>query len=75
MRRFGDPVLEARADEMCELIRLAQRPDGYINTYYTLRKSDNCDQKLQEGNELRSRPRLPGSGGEGETLFGPGQPL
>jgi hypothetical protein len=68
---FGDPALEARADEMCELIRLAQRPDGYINTYYTLRKSDNCGQKLQEGNELRSRAHLPEDSVEGDTLFGP----
>ncbi len=67
---FGDPALEARADEMCELIRLAQRPDGYINTYYTLRKSDNCGQKLQEGNDLRSRAHLP-ENGEGDGLFGP----
>ena len=67
---FGDPALEARADEMCELIRLAQQPDGYINTYYTLRKSDNCGQKLQEGNELRSRAHL-SEKGEGDGLFGP----
>lgn len=32
---------------MCELIRLAQRPDGYINTYYTLRKADNCDKSFR----------------------------
>lgn len=68
---FGDPVLEARADEMCELIRLAQQPDGYINTYYTLRTSDNCGQKLQEGNDLRSRASLPENGGQGGALFGP----
>ena len=66
-----DPALETRADEMCELIRLAQRPDGYINTYYTLRKSDDCDQKLQEGHEMRSRAHLPQAVGEGDGLFGP----
>ena len=68
---FGDPALEAHADEMCELIRLAQQSDGYISTYYTLRKSDNCDQKLQEGNELRSRAHLPEGSGMDGTLFGP----
>ena len=69
---FGDPELEARADEMCELIRLAQQPDGYINTYYTLRKADNPFQKLQEGNELRHRSQLQPEGSRDvDTLFGP----
>ena len=68
---FGDPALETRADEMCELIRMAQQPDGYINTYYTLRKSDNCGQKLQEGNDLRSRANLPEYNNDGDSMFGP----
>ncbi len=68
---YDDPALEAQADEMCELIRLAQQPDGYINTYYTLCKEDHCAQKLQEGNELRHRGQLPdGSTATEERLSG-----
>src|SRR5262249_6790184 len=30
-----DPALEKRADAVIDLIAAAQRPDGYLNTYYT----------------------------------------
>ncbi len=71
LEMFDDPSLERNADEMCALIRLAQQPDGYINTYYTLRKADDPAQKLQEGNELRSRAHLPQSDSQGiDPLLG-----
>ncbi|NLI22798.1 MAG: glycoside hydrolase family 127 protein [Clostridiales bacterium] len=70
---FGDPALEAQADEMCELIRLAQQPDGYLNTYYTLCKEDGCAQKRQEGYEPCRVAGLPdGSDATGERLPGLG---
>ena len=33
-----DEKLEATADEVIELIGRAQQPDGYLNTYYTVRE-------------------------------------
>lgn len=36
-----DPVLEAKCDEWIAKFAAAQRPDGYINTFYTLTGLDN----------------------------------
>jgi DUF1680 family protein len=49
---FGDGELEARADEVCELIGKAQLSDGYINTYYTIKEPAGRFTNLQEGHEL-----------------------
>ncbi len=49
---FPDPELEARADEMCDLIAKAQGRDGYINTYYTLVEPVGRFTNLQQGHEL-----------------------
>jgi DUF1680 family protein len=44
--------LEKRADELIDLIGLAQRPDGYIDTYFTLAEPDGKWSNLMEGHEL-----------------------
>lgn len=49
---FQDEKLEALADEVCRLIGQAQGPDGYINTYYTLREPQKRFTNLQQGHEL-----------------------
>ena len=33
-----DPELERKADEVIELIEQAQAPDGYLNTYFTIKE-------------------------------------
>lgn len=49
---FGDEQLIQLADEACELIGQAQQPDGYINTYYTLKEPMGRWSNLQQGHEL-----------------------
>ncbi len=51
---FGadDAALIARADEICALIARAQQPDGYINTYFTIKEPDGRFMNLQQGHEL-----------------------
>ncbi len=49
---FHDPQLEALADEVCRLIAAAQGPDGYINTYYTIKEPGRRFTNLQQGHEL-----------------------
>ncbi|MDR3050901.1 MAG: glycoside hydrolase family 127 protein [Oscillospiraceae bacterium] len=44
--------LAAQADEVCALIAQAQGPDGYINTYYTLKEPHGRFTNLQQGHEL-----------------------
>ena len=36
LARHPDPALETRLEEIIALIAAAQRPDGYVNTYYQL---------------------------------------
>ena len=36
LRQHPDPELEARADQLIDLILQTQQPDGYIGTYYTI---------------------------------------
>ncbi|MFD0793663.1 glycoside hydrolase family 127 protein [Mucilaginibacter litoreus] len=38
LKNHPDDKLEAKADEWIDKIAAAQQPDGYLNTYYTLRK-------------------------------------
>jgi DUF1680 family protein len=44
--------LEAYADEIIEIIGKAQQPDGYLNTYFTIKDPDRRWQNLQECHEL-----------------------
>ena len=36
-----DPALEARADEMIEIIEKAQQPDGYLDTYFIIKEPEH----------------------------------
>ena len=47
-----DAALEKRADEIIETIEKAQQPDGYLNTYFTVKEPDHKWQNLQECHEL-----------------------
>ncbi len=51
---FGEAAkdLEAHADEACALIEKAQGPDGYLNTYYTIKEPEGRFSNLLEGHEL-----------------------
>lgn len=44
--------LEARLDEVIEIIRKAQQPDGYLDTYFIIKEPDKKWQNLLEGHEL-----------------------
>ncbi len=47
-----DPELEARVDELIELVGSAQHEDGYLNTYFTVKEPDKKWTNLQEAHEL-----------------------
>ncbi|MBR5311693.1 MAG: glycoside hydrolase family 127 protein [Clostridia bacterium] len=47
-----DAELEARIDELCDLIAGAQEADGYLNTHFTLNRPDKKFTNLLEGHEL-----------------------
>jgi uncharacterized protein len=47
-----DPELEQLADDVIDLIGRAQRADGYLNTYYTLKEPGNEWTNLCECHEL-----------------------
>ena len=47
-----DLSLEALADDVIDLIRRAQQPDGYLNTYYTVVEPEKRWTNLMEGHEL-----------------------
>lgn len=44
--------LENRADEIIDLIEKAQQPDGYLNTYFTIKEPEHRWQNLHECHEL-----------------------
>lgn len=48
----ADPDLEQRADEIIDLIEKAQQPDGYLNTYFTIKEPEHRWQNLHECHEL-----------------------
>lgn len=48
----ADPELEKRADEVIDLIGRAQKEDGYLNTYYQIRKPDERWTNLRDDHEL-----------------------
>lgn len=41
LRNRPDSALEAKADQWIDIIAAAQEPDGYLNTYYSLRGLEN----------------------------------
>ncbi len=47
-----DDNLKKRADEVIDIIALAQQPDGYLNTYYTVKEPDKRWTNLRECHEL-----------------------
>lgn len=47
-----DSELEKLADETIDLIGRAQQPDGYLNTYFTIKEPERRWSNLMEGHEL-----------------------
>ena len=47
-----DAALEKRADDIIDIIAAAQQPDGYLNTYFTIKEPDGRWSNLMEGHEL-----------------------
>ncbi|WP_237163149.1 beta-L-arabinofuranosidase domain-containing protein [Paenibacillus sp. BIHB 4019] len=47
-----DPALQQVADSVVELIAKAQQPDGYVNTYFTVKEPENRWTNLAECHEL-----------------------
>ncbi len=47
-----DADLRAKADYAIDLLARAQRPDGYLNSYYQVLKPDRIWQELAHGHEL-----------------------
>lgn len=47
-----DPNVEARVDEIIDAIARAQRPNGYINTYYQVNAPDKVFTNLRDMHEL-----------------------
>ena len=47
-----DPELEKRADEVIDLVAKAQQPDGYLDTYFTIKEPEHRWKDLLEGHEL-----------------------
>jgi uncharacterized protein len=58
LSHHADPELEARVDEAVRLIAKAQRPDGYVNTYFSVAAPDKRWQDLAWGHELYSAGHL-----------------
>ncbi|KQY94215.1 hypothetical protein ASD24_01230 [Paenibacillus sp. Root52] len=52
LRSQPDPKLEKIADEAIELIGQAQREDGYVNTYFTIKEPGREWTNLYEAHEL-----------------------
>jgi DUF1680 family protein len=47
-----DPEMERRVDEIIDLIKDAQQPDGYLNTYFTIKEPDKRWTNLTDCHEL-----------------------
>lgn len=47
-----DPELEKIADSVIDILEMAQQPDGYLNTYFTLKEPENKWSNLAECHEL-----------------------
>ncbi len=52
LKLFPDAALEAKCDEIIELIGSAQHPDGYLNTYFTVKAPEKRWTNLCEAHEL-----------------------
>lgn len=52
IERFGDKSLEEKCDYVIDLLEKAQQPDGYLNTYFTLKEPGNRWTNLEECHEL-----------------------
>ncbi|OKP72593.1 hypothetical protein A3842_22595 [Paenibacillus sp. P3E] len=52
LRLKRDPELESRADVVIDLIAEAQQPDGYLNTYFTVKEPGKRWTNLQDCHEL-----------------------
>lgn len=58
MASHTDKELENTADEVIDLIEAAQQPDGYINTYFTIKEPEKRWSNLEEGHELYTAGHL-----------------
>ena len=47
-----DPELEARMEEVIDLLEQGQRPDGYLDSYFTVKAPGKEWTNLQEAHEL-----------------------
>lgn len=47
-----DPELERRAGAVIDLVEKAQQPDGYLDTYFTIKEPEHRWKNLLEGHEL-----------------------
>lgn len=47
-----DAALEARVDEIIQIISKAQQPDGYLDTYFIIKEPEHRWQNLHECHEL-----------------------
>src|SRR5208283_1182868 len=54
----GNEQLQAWADEAIDLIGRAQQPDGYVNTYFTVKAPGRRWKNLREAHELYSAGHL-----------------
>lgn len=52
LAQYPDEELEKRCDELIELIGSAQHKDGYLNTYFTVRRPEKRWTNLHEAHEL-----------------------
>jgi DUF1680 family protein len=52
LRQFPDPQLEAVIDAVVDLMGRAQRPDGYLNTYYSVAEPEKRWNDFSFGHEL-----------------------
>ena len=47
-----DPVLDRRLDEIIAILAAAQQPDGYLNSYYTVKEPGKRWMNLRDNHEL-----------------------
>jgi len=52
LAKHKDPQLEKIADDVIDLLGRAQQQDGYLNTYYTVKKPDERWTNLRDNHEL-----------------------
>lgn len=52
LQTHPDQELEKNADDIIDILEMAQRPDGYLNTYFILKEPENRWTNLAECHEL-----------------------